>query len=175
VRFHAEIPLISLLRLAHLRVALVLFVLRRGRRRDQRRIHDRAAAQQRATRFQMLFHGREDRFRQIVAFEQMAEVEDRRLVGNGIAPEVEPRERAHRLNIVKRFLGAGIGELIPLLQAINTQHCRQRKCPPPALRTHLRIERIDHRFERRPRHHSRHIREEHLALRALLLCSIVER
>ena len=44
VRLHAEIPLIAFLRLMHLGVALPSPVLGRGRRGDDRRIHDGACA-----------------------------------------------------------------------------------------------------------------------------------
>ena len=106
----------------HLGIALAAVVLRRGRGRDQRRVHDRAAAQQLALRRQVLGDGCEDRLRQVVAFEQVAEVEDRRLVGDRVAAEFEPCECAHRLDVVERFLGAGIGKVVPLLQAIDAQH-----------------------------------------------------
>lgn len=58
----------------------------------------------------MLGNGREDRLRQLVALEQMT---DRRLVGDGVAPTSLACERTHRLNVVERFLGAGIGKSVP--------------------------------------------------------------
>jgi hypothetical protein len=60
----------------------------RWRARNQCRVYDRAAAQQGAARLQVLSDGREHGFRQIVTFEQVTEVEDRRLVGNCIATEL---------------------------------------------------------------------------------------
>ena len=56
----------------------------------------------------MLCNGREDRLRQVMTLKQMAEIEDRGLVGDRVAAEFEAAERAHRLDIVERFLGAGI-------------------------------------------------------------------
>ena len=123
----------------------------------------------------MLCHSREDRLRQVVALEQMAEVEDRRLVGDRVAAEFEAAERAHRLDVVERFLGAGIGQVVPLLQAVDAQHDGERKRPPPALRPELGIMRLDQRLEHAPRHHRRHLGQEHVALRALLLRRKVER
>jgi hypothetical protein len=67
-------------RLRHLGVAPALLVLRGGRRRDQRRVHDGAAAQQFALGREMLRNGREDRLRQLTPLEQVAEVKDRGLV-----------------------------------------------------------------------------------------------
>ena len=46
----------------------------------------------------------------------MAEIEDRRLVKDRVAAELQACERAHRMNVVERFLRARIGQPIPLLQ-----------------------------------------------------------
>jgi hypothetical protein len=134
-----------------------------------------APAQQRTAGFQMLGYGRENRLRQVVGLEQVAEVQDRRLVGNGIAAELQAGERAHRLHVVERLLRARIGQIVPLLKAIDAKHHRQRKRPPPAFRAHLRVARLNHRFKRPPRHHHRHLGQEHITLRALLLRRKVER
>src|SRR4029450_13746342 len=45
VQFHAEMPLLALLGLVHLRIAALLLILRRGRGGNQRGIHDRSPAQ----------------------------------------------------------------------------------------------------------------------------------
>jgi hypothetical protein len=57
-----------------------------------------------------------------VRFEQMPEVQDRRLVRHRIASEFKIAERAHRLDIVERFLGARIRQIVPLLQAVDAQN-----------------------------------------------------
>src|SRR2546423_9302704 len=112
----------------------------------------------------MFYDSRENRLRQVVRLEQMAEVEDRRLVGDRVAAELQPTERAHRLDVVKRFLGARVGQAVPLLQAVDAHHDGKRKRPTSALRAHPRIMRFDHRFERRPRHNGCHLGQEHVAL-----------
>src|SRR4051794_24396029 len=43
------------------------------------------------------------------------------------ASQFQIAERAHRLDIVERFLGARIRQIVPLLQAINAQHHGDRK------------------------------------------------
>ena len=78
----------------HLGIALALAVLRRRRGRDQRRVHHRAAAQQCAACLQVLGDGRKHGFRQIVPFEQVTEVEDRRLIGDRVAAKLQAAERA---------------------------------------------------------------------------------
>ena len=123
----------------------------------------------------MFCDSREDCLRQVVPLEQMAEVEDRRLVGDRVAAELQAAERAHRMDVVERFLRARIGQPVPLLQAVDAQHDGKRKRPPAALWTALGIMRLDHGLERRPRHHRRHLGQEHLTLRALLLRRKVQR
>ena len=56
---------------------------------------------------QMLGDRRQHRLGQLVALEQMAELEDDRLVRDGVTAELQSGERAHRLDVVERLLGAG--------------------------------------------------------------------
>ena len=72
----------------------------------------------------MLSDGREHGFRQIVTFEQVTEVEDRRLVGNCIATELEAAESAHGVDVVERFLRAGIGQVDGVDDAHFGVECR---------------------------------------------------
>ena len=124
----------------------------------------------------MLGNALEDRLRHIVTFEQVAEIqENRRFVGDRVAAEVQTHERTHRLDVVEGFLGARVGEIVPLLQAVDAHHDTERKRPSPALRSHLRIVRLDQRLEQAPRHDSRHLAQEHVPLRPLLLCREIKR
>jgi hypothetical protein len=62
---------------------------------------------------------------------QMPEVQDRGLVGDRVAAELKMAERAHRLNVVQRFLGARIRQGVPLLQAVEAAWrpaARRRDC-----------------------------------------------
>jgi hypothetical protein len=111
----------------------------------------------------------------IVPLEQMAEVEDGRLVLNGVPPEFQAGERPHRADVVERLLGARVGEPIPLLQAIDPQHHPERIGATPAVRPGMRIMRRDRRLKLCPGHHLRHLRKENIALGALLLGRIVKR
>lgn len=105
----------------------------------------------------------------------MTEVEDRRLVGDVVASELEPRESAHRLDIVERFLRARFGQAVSLLQTVDAQHRRERERSPSAMRTHFRIMGIDQRFRRRPPHHGRHLGLEQIPLHPLLLSRKIKR
>jgi len=55
----------------------------------------------------------EDCLRQVVTLEQMAEIEDRRLVGDRVEAELQTGKRTYRLNVVECFLRARIGESGP--------------------------------------------------------------
>ena len=83
--------------------------------RDQRRIDDGAATQQRTAGLQKLRNSGEYRLRQLVALQEMPEVQDGRFVGNCVVSELQTCERAHRADVVKHFFRAGIGEVVPLL------------------------------------------------------------
>src|SRR3954452_24493493 len=67
----------------------------------------------------MLCHRFAHRRRQFIRFEQMPEVQDRRFVRDRIASEFEIAERAHRLDLVERYLGARIRQIVPLLKGIR--------------------------------------------------------
>src|SRR5215467_10467661 len=99
MRLHAEVPLIPLLRGAHLRITLARRVLGGRRGSNQGRVHDRAAAQQRTACFQMIRHRFKYRLRQRMRLEQVSEVQDRRLVGDRVAAQFKMAERAHRLDV----------------------------------------------------------------------------
>jgi hypothetical protein len=73
----------------------------------------------RAARFEMLCHRFEHCLRQFMRFEQMPEIQDRRLIRDRIAAEFHIAERAHRVDIVERFLDAWIRQIGPLLQAVE--------------------------------------------------------
>jgi len=51
----------------------------------------------------------------------VAEVENRRLIGNGGSAKVNASKTAQRGRIVERIFGTGIGELEPVLQKADAQ------------------------------------------------------
>ena len=89
MRLQAKIPLIAFLGLMHLRIPLAIFVLDRGRSRDDCRVHD-------AARANLDPLGREmgvDRFKQYlsqaVGFNQVTEFANRRLVRRWLATQID--------------------------------------------------------------------------------------
>jgi hypothetical protein len=171
---HPEIPVVALLRRRHLGIAGARLVLRRRRRVDDRRIHQRARAQRDPLVRQMRIHRGEERLRQTMPLQQVAEVEDRGLVGDAVVARLDPREMPHRLAIVEALLGHRIAQRIPVLQEIHPQHRFQRHRRAPALRPGLRVMRFDQREQPGPRHHRVHLGQERLPPRHLLLHRVAQ-
>ena len=175
VRLHAEEPLISLLGLAHFRVALLRFVLRRRRRIDDRGVNDGSFAQHQTALGQQRIYLREDLLGQLVAFQQVTKVQDRRLIGNRIVAKLALGKSAHRVHVVQRFFHRRIRQAEPLLQAVDAQHRFQGNRRPSAFRSSLRIEGLDHSDQPIPGHDLVHLREKALALGRLLLGQVFRR
>jgi hypothetical protein len=91
------------------------------------------------------------------------------LAVSGLAQSRAPDlRRTHRADIVKYFFSAGIGKDALLLQVLNLQHHGRRKRSPPALRANLRIMQLDQSCEYNPRHHDRHLGQNHIRLPAFI-------
>lgn len=110
VRFHAEVPLISLLCLMHLGVALLVLVLRRGRRIDDAGIDDRARAQLHSLALQMRVDLGKDRFAQAMLLQQMPELAHRGFIRSRFPPKIDAHKVAHRDRVIQR-LTAGSDKL----------------------------------------------------------------
>ena len=80
VRLHPEVPLFALLRLVHLRIALLFPVLGRSGCVQDGRVHDRARRDSHPLRLQVQIHLPQDLFPQLVFFQQVPELAHRGLV-----------------------------------------------------------------------------------------------
>ena len=96
VRLHTEIPLVALARLMHLRVARAGRVLGRRRRVNNGRVHDRARANADAAAVQVMVDRVQHRHAQIVPLQQVAEVQDGRLVRRRRPPKIDSGKPAQR-------------------------------------------------------------------------------
>src|SRR6478735_9394773 len=103
----------------------------------------------------MPLHLVEQLLAQIVLLDQVTKAAHRRLVRHRLAAEIDPDKAAHRRRIVERLLDRRIRQIEPLLQEINTQHPLDPDRRAAIAR--LRIERLDQRAQRRPRHHPLHL------------------
>ncbi len=160
VQLHPEVPLPALSGLVHLGVARSLAVLRRGRRADDRGVHDRALAQLQPLPCQMRVDRREQLRSQLMALQQVAEVEDRRLIGDRLG-EAETGELEHRAGVVEFLLHAGVAEVEPELEAVDAQHHAQRVGAASAAR--LRVDGRDALLQLSPGDEPVHALQEPLA------------
>ena len=171
MRLHPEGPPIALLRLAHLRVPCARAVLRRRRRGDDARVHDRPSLQPMPERGQVRVDLLEQRLAQSVLLQQVAEVQDRRLVGQR-SRQPQPDKAPHRLHLIQQVLHAGVAQVVEQLHTVHAQHHRKRVWPATA--TGLRIERLDARLQPAPRDQRVHLPEEYLAPRPALLRVVLQ-
>ena len=158
MRLHAEVPLVALLHLVHLRVALLVLVFGRRRRMQDGRVHDGAGADLQPMPGQIAIDRSQHLLAEPVALEQMAELAHGGLIRRRLATQVDAHERAHGERVVERVFNGWIGQVEPLLEKVNPQHPFQ-----PDRRTAvagLRIMWLDQRHQLRPRHHTLHLREE---------------
>ena len=119
IRLHAEVPLIALLALVHFRIPLAGFVSGRGWGRNQRRIDYRPFSQKKASLRQMAVDGVEDRFSEVVAFQQVTEVQERRGVRCRLSPQINANEAANSLAVVKGVLNPFVREPKALLGYVH--------------------------------------------------------
>ena len=158
VHLHAEVPLLALLALMHLRVAALLLVLGRRRCRDQRGIDDGAPGELHAVGQQQLAHLGEQRRADLVLLQQVAEVEQRGGIGHALAPQVDAAEIAKGSDVVERVLAGFIAQVEPVGHQVHAQHALQPHRRAAVSR--LRVVRLDQRAELRPRHQRFHAREK---------------
>ena len=71
---------------------------------------------------------------QMVFLKQMAELQDRGLIGHGFPAQVDAHKPTHGDRFVQGFFRPGIGEVEPLLEEIDAQHTFQ--APPAAGHSH---------------------------------------
>jgi hypothetical protein len=94
VRLHAEVPLIALLGLVHLRVAGFVLVLGRRGRCDDGGVHQRALAQEQPAFAQVGVDLLEDGLRELALLQLAPELQQRRGVGHLFARQVDADEVA---------------------------------------------------------------------------------
>lgn len=149
VRLHPEVPFVALLGLLHLRVTFTRAVLGRAGV-SMMVVNDRSGANLHLATGQKLIDLAQDCRLQVLLFEQVTELADRRLVGYCSVAQVNGGEPPHRNHIVESLFDGGIAQVEPLLKKVNAQHAvkRDRRSPTFA----RRIVQIDQRAQPLPRH-----------------------
>ena len=165
---HAEEPVLALLRLVHLRIALLVPVLGRRRRRDQGRVDNGPFAHHQAFAGQVPVDLIEDPACQIVLLEQAAELEQRRRVRRRLVRQVDADKAADGLAVVDRILDAFVRQAEALLRDVHAQHPLQAHRRPAASFA-LRVVRQQRSDQCRPWRHRLDLGQEPVAAGLLLL------
>ena len=116
---------------------------------------------------QEVAHGGEDGGGEVVLLQEVAEPQDRGLVGDHVLAQLDARKPPHRLAVVDGVFGLGIREIEPLLEEVDPQHLLepQRLAPLPG----LWIVGLDHGEQVLPGDHAVHLGEELLSARHFAL------
>ena len=120
VDVHPKVPLIAFLGLVHLRIALPGVVLCGAGSGDQGRINDRALLHRHTAVLEVGLHRLKDLNAKIVLLQQVAERQDRGLIRNPVADQVDPDETAHGGHLDQRLFNAWVAEQIPLLHQMDS-------------------------------------------------------
>jgi len=161
VQLHAEVPLLALAGLVHLRISRLVGVLGRTGGADQRGVHDGSGAHLQALGFQLLVHLQKQTRAKIVGFQQTTELQQRSGIGYTPTAKINSHEPPQRGAVQQGFLAGLIGKIEPVLHEIHPQHPFQSH--RGAALAGLGIVRCDHRAQGRPRHQRLHPRQEHIA------------
>ena len=170
---HAEVPGLALLRLMHVRVAFTALVLRRRRRGNDCRVHNRAFPEQQPLLGQVTIDGVEHDLGQLVRLQQAPKLQQRRRIRSSIHSQVDADEAANRLSVVDRVFRAFVGQTKALLDNVYAQHARQVSRRPTASFT-LGIMRLKHGNQLGPRGYCLEFRKEAVSPRELLLTRIFQ-
>jgi hypothetical protein len=139
---------------------------------DNRRIHDRALAYEQTALGEQRVDFCEERRCELVAFKQPPKAQNRRLVWDDVRVAGDAGKSPHQQRVVQRLLRSWIRQVVPLLQAVDTQHAFQRNRRATAGLIRLRIVRLDQRTEPGPGHDLIHVGQKLLASRLLALIEI---
>ena len=161
VGLHAEIPLLSLLRLMHLRVPFLPAVLCRGGSVDDGGVNYGTSTDLHTVFIQILGNQRKELFAEVVSLEKVAKLADRRLVRSSLPAKVDADKCAHGTRVVKGLFYRRIGQVEPMLQKVDAQHAfyTNRR---PAGPISLGIERLDDIAKLPPRDNLVHLGEKTL-------------
>jgi len=112
--------------------------------------------------------GLNDLFAQPVLLKQMAEGQDRGLIRDPVADQVNARKMAHGGHLHQGLFHGWITEGVPLLLQVDPQHGRQRVGRTPSLLACLWVDGLDQSDQGIPGHNRLHLSQELLALGLLL-------
>src|SRR3989338_6080713 len=165
VRLHAEVPLVALLGLAHLRVARLALVLGRGRGIDNRRVDDGAGRNLHSLVLEMSTDFLKQTLAQLMLFQQMAEFAHRGFIRRAYPSQINAHEFAHGQRVIERLFHRGVGKVEPVLDKVDAQHAL--KANRRASVSCFGVNRFDQGAQGSPWHNAIHVRQERSASRRL--------
>ncbi len=139
-------------------------------RGDQDGVHERALTHRHTPRTLVGFDGLKDLLAQLVLLQQVAESEDRGLIRDPIADQLDAGKAPHRGYLDHVLFHDWITERVPLLQQVNAQHLRKRIRRSAAFLARLGVVGLDQSDQRWPRHDHLNHGEKLLALGLLHRC-----
>ncbi len=122
VALHAKIPLIPFFGLMHLGIAFFGVILCRGRRRNDRGVHNRSIADFDPLRLEMFVHRRKNLFAYADFIDERTEFAEGSLIRRCFCAEVDPDKFAHRIAVVKAIFRLRVRQIEPLLKEVDPQH-----------------------------------------------------
>ena len=155
MRLQAEVPVVAFLGRMHLRVARAALVLGRTRRGNNAGIDDGAGGDLDAALKQVGVDGGEQRAAEAMPFKQVAEFAHGGLVRCGFAAQVDAGKLAHGNRFVQRFFHCRVGQVEPVLQAVDAQHAREADGRAAVAR--FGVVGFDQGAQFRPGHHDVHL------------------
>src|SRR4026208_266298 len=100
---HAEMPLVALLGLMHLRIPLLLAILRGTGGIDNGGIHNGPAADLQALLRQIFSNPHKELFAYVMSLQQMPKLTDGRLVGHRLAAQIDADKMPHGTGGLQRI------------------------------------------------------------------------
>ena len=116
----------------------------------------------------MGFDGLKDLLTQIVLLQQMLEAQDRGLVRDPVADQIDAGKAAHGGHLGQGLFHRWIAERIPLLQQVDAQHRRQRIWRAATFGRRLVVNGTNQGEKEIPRQRGLHLLQEDLPPRLLL-------
>lgn len=153
-----KVPLVAFLGRTHLRTALAFLVLGRSRCRNQGGVCDGSLSEKQAALLQFGIDLGQKATRQLLLFEQMSELADRRLIRNRIYRKIEPDETTVQRQFLQRVFHGRVRVVEEVLHQVDAEHGLEwNAARPPG---GLRVERLDRRKQSLPRNDGIHLLPE---------------
>lgn len=134
---------------------------------EDRRVHHRPALEQQPAVLEQAPHEVEHLLGELMALQEMPEMEDGRLVGDRVLAQFDADEAPHGIAVVNGVLGRRVRQVVPVLEEVDAQHPLERHRPPPA--GARGVVRRDQRPQLDPGDHGVHLGEEQFAAGLFLL------